>query len=63
MMGFVQDAPPIVDRFEPLDLPFVVDCCMLPNILLIKSPSKKMGSVRCRDGNVVSPESNFSSTF
>ena len=30
-MWFAQDAPPIVDRFGLIDLPVVVDCCMILN--------------------------------
>ena len=42
-MGFEQDTSPIDDRFGPLDLSSEVDCCVLLNILLIKSPSREMG--------------------
>ena len=41
-MGFAQDALPIGDRFGLIGLPFVVNCCMILNILIIKSPSREM---------------------
>ena len=41
-MGFEQDVSPIDNRFGPLDLSSEVDCCVLLNILLIKSPSREM---------------------
>ena len=41
-MGLAQDAPLINIRFELIGLPFVVGCCMLLNILIIKSNSRKI---------------------
>ena len=42
-MGLAHDATPIDDRFGLVGLPFVDDCCMFLNILIIKSPSREMG--------------------
>ena len=42
-MGLAQDAPLVDDRFGLIGLPFDADCCMIFNILVIKSPSKEMG--------------------
>ena len=41
-MWFAQDVPPINNRFGLIGLPFEVDCCMILNILTIKSTYRKM---------------------
>ena len=44
-MGLAQDAPPIDNRLGliDIDIPVDADCCVIINILVIKSPSKEMG--------------------
>ena len=42
-MGLAKDAPPIDNRFGLIGLPFHADCCMILNILVIKSPFREMG--------------------
>ena len=42
-MELAQDTPPIDNRFDLIDLPFAVDCCVLLNIITIMSPSREMG--------------------
>ena len=43
-MGLAHDGPLIDDKFGLIGLPFDADCCMILDILVIKSPSREMGN-------------------